>query len=130
MSAAPRPAALCMIAPNAYGAFVEGALDRVGGIERSISIEAREFARRGHAVSVITWRHDPDHEGEIGGVRLLPMCGRDEGIPGLRFAHPRWTSLLHCLERADADVYYTRSADAVLGQRYRRRQRKGRRCRF
>jgi glycosyltransferase involved in cell wall biosynthesis len=111
-----RPVSICMIAPNAYAALAQADLTHVGGIERDISIEARELALRGHTVSVVTWRHDPNHEAEVGGVRLLPLCGRDEGIPGLRFAHPRWTSLLRCLERADADIYYTRSADAILGQ--------------
>src|SRR5260221_7062593 len=39
----------------------------------------------------------------------------DEGVAGLRFLHPRLTSLWRALTRVDADVYYQRTAAAYTG---------------
>ncbi len=50
------------------------------------------------------------------GVRIIKLCAREAGLPGLRFFHPRWTSLLHALRCADADLYYHNCAEYVTGQ--------------
>jgi glycosyltransferase involved in cell wall biosynthesis len=39
----------------------------------------------------------------------------DEGLPGVRFIHPRMTSLWRALTRVDADVYYQRTAAIYTG---------------
>jgi glycosyltransferase involved in cell wall biosynthesis len=38
-----------------------------------------------------------------------------DGLPGLRFFHPRVSGILDALERVDADVYYQRNAGMVTG---------------
>ncbi len=50
------------------------------------------------------------------GVKTYKAYGLDEGIPGLRFVHPRWTRLWSAMRRADADIYYTSCAGATVGQ--------------
>jgi glycosyltransferase involved in cell wall biosynthesis len=52
----------------------------------------------------------------VDGVGVVRLCRRDAGLPGLRFFHPRWTSLTRALARADADLYACMSGDASLGQ--------------
>jgi len=44
------------------------------------------------------------------------LCRRADGLPGLRFFHPRWTSLNRALARAGADVYYHNCGEYVTGQ--------------
>jgi glycosyltransferase involved in cell wall biosynthesis len=88
----------------------------IGGVERQASLLAQWFAARGHRVSIVTWDEGHVDGEEIGGVRMLKICGRNEGLPGLRFMHPRWTTLNAALKRAEADVYYQRGAEYVTGQ--------------
>jgi glycosyltransferase involved in cell wall biosynthesis len=47
---------------------------------------------------------------EVQGITVHKMYKPDEGIPVLRFLHPRLTSLWSALKRVDADVYYQRTA--------------------
>lgn len=39
----------------------------------------------------------------------------DDGIPIVRFFHPRLSGINHALERVDADIYYQRNAGMVTG---------------
>jgi glycosyltransferase involved in cell wall biosynthesis len=49
-------------------------------------------------------------------VQVVNLCAERAGLPGLRFLHPRWTSLHRALRRANADVYYQNCAEYVTGQ--------------
>jgi glycosyltransferase involved in cell wall biosynthesis len=44
------------------------------------------------------------------------MCAKDDGLPGLRFFHPRWSSLCDAMRRADADIYVQRTSGVETGQ--------------
>jgi glycosyltransferase involved in cell wall biosynthesis len=88
----------------------------VGGVERQTTLLARWLAARGHDVSLVTWDEGQEDGARVDGVRLIRTCRRDEGLPGLRFVHPRWTGLSAALRRADADVYYHNCAEYVTGQ--------------
>ena len=50
------------------------------------------------------------------GIKTYKTARPEEGIPLLRFIHPRWTRLRAALKRADADIYYTSCAGALVGQ--------------
>jgi glycosyltransferase involved in cell wall biosynthesis len=108
---------ICIVAHYAYGAMIGGTSGHIGGVERQTTLTARWLAGRGYAVSLLTW--DEGQEGaeqSIDGVRVIKMCRRDQGWPGLRFFHPRWTSLVAAQAPADADVYYQNCAEYVTGQ--------------
>jgi glycosyltransferase involved in cell wall biosynthesis len=63
----------------------------------------------------------------VNGVTVHKTCRPDEGLPVLRFLHPRLTSLWSTLKRVDADVYYQRTAaiaTAVTAEFCRRHQRR------
>jgi glycosyltransferase involved in cell wall biosynthesis len=106
---------VCFVAQNAFGALSGRASAHSGGVERQSSLWARWFAARGHDVRFVTWDVG-QKEGEVAGVSVLKLCRRDQGVPGLRFFHPRWTSLVRALARADADVYHYMSGNSTLGQ--------------
>ena len=93
-----------------------GKVGEIGGIQRQLSMMAKWFASRGHQVSMLTWDEGQPDNVVIDGVRVIKMCRRDEGMPVVRFAHPRWTSLVQAMRRADAQVYYQNTAEYVTGQ--------------
>jgi glycosyltransferase involved in cell wall biosynthesis len=107
---------VCFVAHNAFGALSGRASEHSGGIERQTALWARWFADRGHQVTLLSWDVGQTEGGEVNGVRVVKMCRREDGWPGLRFLHPRWTSLAAALRRADADAYHYMSGDAGLGQ--------------
>jgi len=105
-----------IVAHFAYGAMTGGGTGHAGGVERQTSLLSRWLAARGHRVSLLTWDEGQGDDATIDGVRVIRMCRRDAGMPGLRFFHPRWTSLNRALGMADADVYYQNCAEYVTGQ--------------
>jgi glycosyltransferase involved in cell wall biosynthesis len=107
---------ICVVSHFAYGALRGGEGGHVGGVERQTSLVARWLAQRGHRVTLVTWDEGQPEGIAFDGVRVLKLCRRDAGLPGLRFVHPRWTSLTAALRRADADVYYQNCAEYVTGQ--------------
>lgn len=50
------------------------------------------------------------------GIRTFRAYRPDAGIPVVRFLHPRWTKVVSAMERADAEIYYTSCAGALLAQ--------------
>ena len=118
---------VCLVAHLAYGAMTGGHFGHVGGVERQTSLMARWLAARGHRVGLVTWAEGPPGDETVDNVRIIKVCARADGWPGLRFLHPRWTSLVAALARADARTYYHNCAEYVTGQvawwaqRHRRR---------
>lgn len=107
---------LCLVSHAAYGAMTGGAGGHIGGVERQTSFTARWFAERGYPTSLVIWGEGPVGDECVHGVQIIKICPRGAGLPGLRFFHPRWTSLVSALRRADADVYYQNCAEEVTGQ--------------
>lgn len=110
------PLRICVVSHFAYGAMTGGSNGHIGGVERQTSLLACWLAARGHDVSLVTWDEGQEEATEIDGVRVLKLCRREDGFAGIRFLHPRWTSLLRALRRANADVYYQNCGECVTGQ--------------
>jgi len=107
---------ICIVAHFAYGALAGEGKGHIGGVERQTSLMAQWLATRGHEVSLITWNEGQGNGIIVKGVRVLTVCGPSDGIFGLRFFTPRWTSLNSALKRANADVYYQNCGEYVTGQ--------------
>lgn len=107
---------VCIVSHAAWGAMTGGSSGHAGGVEYQTAATARWLAANGFGVSLIVWNEGQDPDVTIDGVRVLSLCRRDDGIPGLRFLHPRWTSLTRALAAADADLYYQNCGEYVTGQ--------------
>src|SRR5205814_3695827 len=113
-SALPQPAAaparrgmtlphVCFLSPTTWP-VISGARDIpvVGGAEVQQSIIAPALARRGYRVSMICYDYGQADRARVAGVEVFKLHRPDEGIPVLRFVHPRLTSLWRTLARVDA----------------------------
>lgn len=107
---------ICIVSHAAWGAMTGGSAGHAGGVEYQTAATARWLAARGFAVSLVTWNEGQEADVTIDGVRVLSICRADEGLPGLRFVHPRWTGLVRALVAADADLYYQNCGEYVTGQ--------------
>jgi glycosyltransferase involved in cell wall biosynthesis len=102
---------VCFVAPTTWPVISGNTeIKVVGGAEVQQSMIAPALARRGFRVSMICHDYGQPDRSEIEGVTVYNIHKPDEGIPGLRFIHPRLTSLWRALTRVDADVYYQRTA--------------------
>ena len=87
-----------------------------GGAELQQALLAKALARRGWSVSMAVADYGQPDGAAWDGVRTFKAYRPDEGIPVLRFLHPRWTKLHAALRRADADIYYASCAGGQLAQ--------------
>lgn len=87
----------------------------IGGEQVQHTLLARALARRGIPVSMIVADMGQPDRAVIGGIECFKAHGLQEGLPVLRFVHPRLTKLWAALRRADADVYYVSCAGSQLG---------------
>lgn len=107
---------ICFVAPNAYPVLAgDEQLAVIGGAELQQVIVSRLLVERGYPVSMVCRNFGQDDALEIDGIRVFRTFRLDDGIPVLRFAWPRLTSTWRALARADADIYYHRSAGMLTG---------------
>jgi glycosyltransferase involved in cell wall biosynthesis len=88
----------------------------IGGAELQQTLLAKALARRGHQVSMVVGDYGQQDGAVWSGVRTYKASRPQEGLPILRFVHPRWTKLIAALRRAAADVYYVSPAGVHVGQ--------------
>ena len=111
----PKPS-ICFVAPTTWPVFSASTdIKVVGGAEVQQSMIAPALAKRGYRVSMICYDYGQPDGTQLKGVTIHNIHKPDEGIPVVRFLHPRLTSLWRALGRADADVYYQRTAAAYTG---------------
>lgn len=89
--------------------------ERVGGEEVQHAQLATALARRGHDVHLVVADYGQPEGLRIDGVTVHKAFRESEGVPVLRFVHPRWTKLWAAIGRANADVYYCSCAGMLVG---------------
>jgi len=111
-----RKPSICFVAPTTWPVLsASNDIKVVGGAEVQQTMIAPALAKRGYRVSMICYDYGQPDGIEHNGVTIHNMHKPDEGIPVVRYLHPRLTSLWRALGRADADIYYQRTAAAYTG---------------
>lgn len=87
----------------------------IGGEQVQQTLMAIALARRGYKVSMVVGDYGQQDGAAWSGVLTHKAYSPSEGIPVLRFLHPRLTKLWSALRRANADVYYVSCAGMHVG---------------
>lgn len=107
---------VCFVAPHAWPVFAGDArIEEVGGAEVQQSRLARLFASCGYRVSMICLDYGQPDRMRLDGVTVHKAFGLHEGVPVVRFLHPRLTGIWRALRSADADIYYCRASGMLVG---------------
>ncbi|HEU4531032.1 MAG TPA: glycosyltransferase family 4 protein [Steroidobacteraceae bacterium] len=107
---------ICIIGLDDYPLLAgETETSLVGGECVQRVMLARAWRDLGLDVSIVVHDYGQGARREIEGIRAIAAHRPDEGVPMLRFVHPRMTRLLAALISADADVYYQSCAGAYTG---------------
>ncbi|MGH8298550.1 MAG: glycosyltransferase family 4 protein [Steroidobacteraceae bacterium] len=126
-----RPPHVCIVGLGNLPVLAPEFSDRpAGGEELQHTLLARALVRRGWRVSMVVADHGQADGADWHGIRTYKAYRPHEGIPVVRFLHPRWTKLQRALQRADADIYYTSCAGTQLTQAVLFARRHGRKVVF
>ncbi|HZN86248.1 MAG TPA: glycosyltransferase family 4 protein [Burkholderiales bacterium] len=107
---------VCFVAPRAWPVLSgDAAIPIVGGAEVQQSLLARLLAAHGHRVSMICLDYGQPQRARVDGIEVIKTFGMTQGLPMLRFLHPRVTSMWRAMREVDAEIYYFRSASMWLG---------------
>ena len=107
---------ICIIGLDDYPQLAgDEEIQYVGGESVQHVLLARAWRDLGLDVSIVVEDQGQGRVRMVDGIRAIAAYKRDEGIPIVRFAHPRLTGLIGAMREADADVYYQSPSAAATG---------------
>jgi glycosyltransferase involved in cell wall biosynthesis len=103
---------VCVVSLNLAAYFDTHPTSKYGGAEVQAAFVARALRDAGVAVQLVV--------ADLPAGAKIPYPTESafrsaDGLPGLRFFHPRMSGIRDALARADADIYYQRNAGMVTG---------------
>lgn len=111
------PRSICFVSLTNFAALSgDDTAGSLGGAEVQQCHVARGLRDRGYKVSFVTYDHGQPDGLDIDGITVFKAFHRGDGLPCLRFVYPRWTGLCAAMRRADAQIYYQRTAGTESGQ--------------
>lgn len=107
---------ICILGLDDYPQLInQTSVQYVGGESVQHVLLARAWRDMGLEVSIVVHDHGQGRITNIDGVRAVAAYRPSEGIPVLRFAHPRATRKIAAMRQIDADVYYQSPSSADTG---------------
>jgi glycosyltransferase involved in cell wall biosynthesis len=107
---------ICIVGLDDYRHLANpDAAHSVGGESVQHVLLARAWRDQGLEVSMIVHDHGQGRVTHVDGIRAVAVYRRSEGIPMLRFAHPRITRMIAAMREIDADVYYQSPSGSDTG---------------
>ena len=107
---------ICFLAPTTWPILsADHNIPVVGGAELQQTVLATALAKRGYRVSMLCLDYGQPDGTVVDGVTVYNLFKPDDGLPVVRYIHPRLTTLWKSLKRVDADIYYQRTAAANTG---------------
>ncbi len=108
---------ICFVGLKCYDLLTRASVPRyLGGIEKLLVTMARGMSRAGLKTAFITYDHGQSDQEEVDGITVYKAFSEEEGLPGLRFIHPRMTGLWRAMRDADAAVYLQMGAGSETGR--------------
>ncbi len=86
-----------------------------GGESVQQMLLAKAFDELGYEVSMVVKDHGQGQGEYQQNIRIWKTFTESEGLPILRFIHPRFTRIWQALKHADADIYYQSCAGSLTG---------------
>src|SRR5688500_7901597 len=98
---------ICILGLEDYAMLTgDTAHGHIGGESVQHVLLARAWRDLGYEVTIIVLDHGQPRVTTIDGIRAIAAFSRDDGLPGIRFVHPRMTRVAQAMSEADADLYF------------------------